>query len=374
MRKKIVIYSILISMIVFVITPFFLIFLADPCHIFHKPLQYFSSHGFNPLTRCQFAGLINSYLSKKEDGFDSVIIGSSISENFKPDYISKKKIFNRTMKLTLPGTDSLEQNILAKRSIEAGNIKQIYWEILPYMYRVEDRYNYQNIHTMERFPAYLYNNGRLDDYRYIFNMSTLSAAIDIWAGNTDYYFDSIDRIGYWENTCSTTGICTQFFRAEDVIEIQKSYIPAQRSFKRPEELPPKDYSRFDLYVFNVIQEHCNKQLRFDLFFPPVSLLWLSKLDERDFEYEMYMLRHVVQKVSACKNVRVFSFMNELWITADLSNYHDPRHFYGDIHDFMIDAMAENRDRITLDNIDAFEKEMIKNINEYQPYSTKMYPH
>ena len=89
---------------------------------------------------------------------------------------------------------------------------------------------------------------------------------------------------------------------------------------------------------------------------------------------MYMLRHVVKKTATCSNVRVFSFMNEKWITADLSNYHDPKHFYGNIHDFMIDAMAEDKNRVTLENIEAFEKEMIQNVNEYRPYGTKLYPH
>lgn len=330
-------------------------------------------HGFSPIARCQYAGLINSYLSDDSEGFDSIIIGSSLSENFRPEYIPEKTSLKRTLKIAIGYSTPVEQNILVQRAIDKGNIHHIYWEIFPYLYHMPENYNFSNIATLERFPAYLYNNEKIDDYRYIFNLSTLVSSIDIIQGEK-YFIDTIEKIGYWENLCGSQNICDQFYSAEAIEKIINEYTPKKISIEEKKLNQSEVYKNFDEFVLKKINNYCNSQISIDLFFPPVSMLWFSNLTDKDFYYEFYLLRHAVTKTSSCRNVRVFAFNNELWITGDLSNYHDPKHFYGSIHDFIIDAMAQNRNRVTLENIDDFENQMIININEYQPYGTKLYPH
>ena len=78
--RLIVLPGLTIVLCLFVIMPALFVYAADPCHVFHKPFKGLLDHGFTPETRCQNAGLINSWLSDPAEGFDSVLIGASTSD------------------------------------------------------------------------------------------------------------------------------------------------------------------------------------------------------------------------------------------------------------------------------------------------------
>lgn len=100
--KKNVLLSLAISVGLFVIFPAGLIFMADHCHIFHKPIKGIFDHGFTGDLRCQNAGLINNYLENPQEHFDSVFTGTSLSGNFLPEHLADKTPWKRTLKLTFP--------------------------------------------------------------------------------------------------------------------------------------------------------------------------------------------------------------------------------------------------------------------------------
>jgi hypothetical protein len=267
----------------------------------------------------------------------------------------------------------VEQNIVARKALYSGNVQHIFWEILPMLHHSPKPMNFDNIIKAKYFPAYLYNNGKLDDYRYIFNLTSLTGSLDVLT-QANYFVDSINRIRYWENKCFTEQICNQFFGKEDIESIQKNYIAPKRYHLAKDSIKKIIYSDFDNFIFPIINEYCNTNISFDIFFPPFSMLWFAQLPEQDFNFELYLLRHTIEKTKTCTNVRVFAFYNELWITGDLSNYHDPKHFYGNIHNYLIDSIAENKNRINTGNISEFEETMINNLNAYQPYGSNLKPH
>lgn len=371
--RKSVLTAIGIALGFFVLLPAVFIFLADPCHVFHKPFRHLLPHGFTPGTRCQNAGLINSWLSDKKEGFDSILVGASTSENFLVSYINEKTPWKKTLKLEMVNMFPVEQNILVTRALATGTIRHVFWEVVPMLHHAPESWNFNNIGQSGFFPAYLYNASRLDDYSYVFNVFTLSASVDVLT-HEPYFVDDINKILYWEDRCESMNICDHYYKKEAIEKIMKEYIPVNRSFRTPDEKSKIHYRDFDSFIYPVILDHCNKDVSFDIFFPPFSLLWFSQLTDREFDFELYLLRHAVEKTVACRNVRIFAFYNELWITADLSNYSDPKHFYADVHKYMTDAIAGDRHRITPENIDAFEEKMIRNVNGYRPYGTKLYRH
>lgn len=370
-HRRTVIAALLLVLLACVSAPAALVYLADPCHVFHKPFQRMLPHGFSALTSCQLAGLINSYLADEAEHFDSIILGTSLSENFRPEYVPQKTGLSRTLKLSMVGIVPREMHAVALHALRTGRVKHVFWEISPHFFHMQDIRSFDDMEKKGRFPPYLYNEGRLDDYRYIFNSSSFSASLEILKGNTWGQIESIDRLGYWENQCQSHGICNQFYHPDDIAAIRNAYQPVTRSLKPAEEKQKHDYSDFDRFVMDIIEDHCNSDVRFDLFFPPISLLWYARLSPEDFDYELYMPRHVLEQTAHCSNVRVFAFMNDLPVTADLSNYHDPRHFYGDVHDRLVDAMAQGRHQLTPDNIDRFEQEAVDNMNTYRPFGSRL---
>lgn len=371
--RKSVIFELAIAIGIFVVLPALFVFAADPCHVFHKPFNAPLHHGFTPETRCQDAGLLNSWLQDKSEDFDSILVGASTSENFLIPYINQKTPWKKTLSLTMVNMMPVEQNIVVKRAMDSGNVRHVFWEILPMLHHPPNPMDFNSIANVDYFPAYLYNKSWLDDYRYIFNAFTFSGSMDVLTQES-YFINDINKIRYWENHCETLHICDHYFQKEDIEKIQRDYVAPARHLLTEKDRKKILYRDFDNFIYPVIKDNCNKNASIDLFFPPFSLLWFSQLPENDFYFELYLLRHAVEKTATCKNIRVFAFYNELWITADLSNYSDPKHFYGEIHNYIIDSIATNRNRITVSNIGEFEETMVKNLNAYQPYGTKLYPH
>lgn len=367
--KKNVVISLAVAIGIFVVLPAVFVFMADPCHIFHRPLPGILSHGFTGNARCQDAGLINTYLNDKKENFDSIFIGTSLSGNFRPEYIAEKTRWQRTLKLTLPGSQAGEQQMLVYRALASENVRHVFWEIFPQQFHLSSPAGMDKLIKTNQLPAYLYNNSRIDDYRYIFNLTTLSGAIDI-LNKTDYYnINPIERVDFWDNGCTKESTCPPFHRENDIEELNVNYTPAHQTAITKDDISSIDFSSADHYLLKTVLPLCNSDISFDLFFPPVSMLWFSKQDANAFNYQLYMLRYVVEKTRHCSNIRVFAFNNELWITGDLAHYHDPRHFYGGVHDYIIDSMATGKHLITMDNVEAFERLFIENVNNYAPWAS-----
>jgi hypothetical protein len=367
--KKNVLLSLAISVGLFVIFPAGLIFMADHCHIFHKPIKGIFDHGFTGDLRCQNAGLINNYLENPQEHFDSVFTGTSLSGNFLPEHLADKTPWKRTLKLTFPGARPIEQQIVTERALATGNVSHVFWEVFPYQFLLFPSVEIKKMSDADDFPLYLYNSSRLDDYRYLLRMSTLVAAIGVIYGENYYNISPIEHIDYWQHECTAEKTCKPFHDAKSITQIKAAYTQPHFSLLAGSEVAAIDYSAADRYLLDTLMPYCNKNVSFDLFFPPVSMLWFARQGAAEFDYQLYMLRYVVNKTAACKNIRVYAFNNELWITGDLAHYHDPRHFYGGVQDYIIDAMGVGKHIITMDNIDEFEKHFVENVNAYVPWAS-----
>ncbi|HSC74858.1 MAG TPA: hypothetical protein VLB90_01320 [Pseudomonadales bacterium] len=317
---------------------------------------------------CQNAGLINTYLQDPDEGYDSILIGTSLSGNFLSKNIAQKTSWKKTLKLTAPALSPLEQKSIAERALATGNITHVFWEIFPLKYFQLQNADPEN-NMYGDFPIYLYNKSRLDDYNYIFNMTTLAGAFSSLSDDEYSNIASMDKINYWDNDCKTDKTCIPFRTAGKIAEMKSAYIHAHNEIPAADEVNAINYSAADLNLLPTLLHHCNDNTRFDLFFPPVSMLWLATQEKNSFNYNVYLLRHIVGKVASCKNIRVYAFYNELWITGDLARYSDTVHFFGDAQDYIMESTGKGKHIITMDNIEEYEKTLIKNVNSYTPWAS-----
>lgn len=369
--RKTTLLSLAISLTLFVSLPLAVIWAADPCQIFHRPFKGVFHHCFFGIdhSRCQNAGLINSYLDKDDEKFDSVLTGSSLSGNFRPEYIAQRTGLHRTLKLTMSGPRPLEQQITTARALATGKVTHVFWEVFPYQFLLFPHDTLDTLTKANEFPLYLYNSGRLDDYRYLLDRSTLSNALDILSQADFINISDMKFVDYWQHDCTEEKTCHPFYSEETITQINKKYIAPTFVNRSNLEISGIDFSAADRYLLSTILPYCNKSIQFDLFFPPLSLLWRTQQDQQKFDFQLYMLRYVVNKTQHCKNIRNFAFDNALWITGDLAHYHDPRHFYGGVHDYIIDSIAAGKHIITPSNVEAFEHQFISNVNSYVPWAS-----
>lgn len=362
--------SLTLGILFFATLPTLISWLVDPCQIFHKPYHGFFYHGFSGDSRCQNAGFINTYLKDPIEKFDSVLMGSSLSGNFKLDRIAKKNNLTNTIPLGMSGPRPIEQQFTIERAISTGSIRHIFWEVFPFQFFLFPNDSIQTIAKRNEFPLYLYNNSILDDYQYLFNKDTLRAVTDVLQ-KKDYFNQPniIVNYAYWEHACTTEKTCQPYYNQAQIEDLRREYASPNFNGRTDADITNIDFSAVDRHLLSIVLRHCNQNIDFDLFFPPLSWLWYAKQDQAKFDYQLYMLRYVINKTQQCKNIRVFAFNNEKWISGDLAHYHDPRHFYGGVHDYIIDSMATRKHLITLDNIGQFEREFIENVNNYVPWAS-----
>lgn len=343
---------------------------------------------------CQNAGLINTYLQDPEEGYDSILIGTSLSGNFLsqkigwakknyaytlfgtslidnllPENMARTTAWRKTLKLTAPGTSPLEQKITVERALSMKNVKHVFWEIysLKYLQAQNTPPNAKNKYG--EFPAYLYNNSRLDDYNYIFNMTMMNGAITSITGEQYSNIPEIDGVNYWENSCKTEKTCEPFKDQEAIKNMKVTYAHPDYRMQTPDEIHAINYNAVDQYLLPTLLQHCNDNISFDLFIPPTSLYWLATRGENNFNYHLYIMRYIVSHVASCKNIRVYAFYNELWITKDLAHYTDGAHHFGGVQDYIMDSIISGKHIITIDNIEEFEKILIGNVNSYTPWAS-----
>lgn len=219
------------------------------------------------------------------------------------------------------------------------------------------------------FPAYLYNHSRLDDYRYIFNRTTVNETLNVLRQEDVVNIPSMDMMGIWDHGCLTARQCTPFHLPVDIDAIRKNFRSPQHTPRTPAEIAAIDFEPVDRFLLGTVLQRCNHNIRFDLFFPPLSLWWFAGQNQQQFDYQLYMLRHVVGKTAMCNNVRVFAFNDEAWIAGDLAHYHDQRHFVGDVPRYIIESMASGKHVINPENVDAYETRFINAVNHYQPWAS-----
>lgn len=345
--------------------PALLVFLVDPCHIFHRPFPGIFSHGFSMNPRCQTAGLINTYLSDTAQGYDSILTGTSLSTNYSESYIKEATKWEKTLKLSVFGAKPIEQKIFTLRALQSKNVRHVFWEVVPFQFlRAKD--TIADLQKTKNFPLYLYNKSRIDDYQYVFNSEILSNSIDELLNIKKENSEKVEKIYYAHNQCTKAKTCEPLTKKEDLDVIKANYKSTEFLGRTPDEISEIDFSTADKLLLDALLSYCNTEISFDLIFPPLSMLFYSAQNQEDFDYQLYMLRYVVVNTSRCKNVRSFAFNNELWITGDLAHYQDERHFYGDVHDYIIQSTESGKHIMTIDNVADFERQFIENMNNYTP--------
>ena len=255
------------------------------------------------------------------------------------------------------------------RAFSVKKPKRVILEVFPQQFILFGKESLKDILDANTFPVYLYNKSRIDDYPYIFNRSQTIETIGFFLLGDFYNLPDIGRIDYLQHQCNSKENCSPFYTQDNIEEIKKGYRPESFSYRSPNEVNSINFGAADRYLLSTVLEYCNQNIQFDLVFPPLSLLSYTFHNQQDFDYRLYFLRYIVSKTQHCKNVRNFAFNNEQWISGDLAHYEDDLHYYGGVHDYIIDSVAAGKHIITMDNIEAFERLFIENVNNYVPWAS-----
>lgn len=359
--------AIFTGILVSIVLPASVVMVVDPYQIYHK--SFITGVGISIEQRYQNAGVIHSYFADPGEGYDSVLIGTSMSGNFTRDKAAEAFGWKKPLRLFLGGGMPYEQLVTLKYTLSTGHVAHVLWELNPEYY--ESLTKPASI-SDAIFPEYLYNNDYRDDSKYIFNFDTLVMSWKMILGK------KVESFGYTIDNVALFGVDagekermnSKTWIEENAVKNTVPLLPECLSGKKDdcltkEEIDAKIPWDLEHVVLPFLRQYCNRDIDFVLFTPPLPRY--RHVGETGYK-PLYMPRYILDAIGHCANMRFHSF-DTMDFTGDLNNYADGRHAIPEVNEKILMLMGAGKNRITLENVGDFEKKLIDQINHYTLYTT-----
>lgn len=309
------------------------VFWVDPLQQYGPP-RFLSQKYYKLPKRYLTSGLI------KQHNFDTIVVGTSMTENFRPSYIDKK-LGGHSIKLSIAGASAFEEKNVISAAIATGKVHTVLFGLDHFSFMGDAEHLRHGDGT---FPLYLYDDKINNDYKYLFNIDTIQYMVKILS---DSGFQmgkpqlDRDRYCWWNDRFK--------FSHETAVAAWKTQRTTNlngRSSKVLEEMK----TSFTVNFFEIIQN--NPDVDFIVFFPPYSILaWLDIREQQELEEFLKFKKFVCLQLSGKKNVDIYDFQDISKIILNLENYRDHTHYGSNINDFIIDSIGRGDYRLDLKNID-----------------------
>lgn len=290
-----------------------LVYYLDPSFQYHLPFA-----GVQPVymnERYQNAGLA------KNLDYDTVILGSSVTANFRPSQFNA--LFDaKTVKLTFPGGCFADFNTALKLAFSTHDVKRVFWSLDPKILMTD----YSKAPTP--LPEYLYNFNPFDDVKYLFNKDVLleqcgESALATLSGKSQ----PLDDAFTWDHKYE--------FSHEHALW---SYArPAWNESPDPADAYDQIIDRNLASVLSFVKAHPDTE--FYLFTPPYSMLyWDRVLRDGSYAAVLALYDRLLTELPQYGNVHYRCFAVDQ-VTIPLGNYTDEVHYSGDISRYLAKTMA-----------------------------------
>jgi len=321
-------------------------FVVDPFQFFRKPFLYRPAY-FPGFQRYQNVGLARNYR------YDTVIIGSSVTENFYPSYVNRVLHVN-ALKLSISGSTAHEQALILTQAIRSGQVKNVLWAIESGSFA----FGPKGVRDDQApFPYYMYRWPGALNVEYLLAVETIRNSLAVLKG---YGERDLETLETWDRrlTFSTFQVLRAWNgRCED---FKRNFTQAA-VLMDPGRLRDMEES-IDDNLIRLIR--VNPGINFWLFFPPYSILAYIPGDSAQLKAQIPFERAVLGKLVPFRNVRVFDFQLATQVTHDLDNYTDLVHYGRRINEWIADSIASDRFRTTPGDVEQNLTRLIHDVNAY----------
>ena len=300
-----------------------IVFIFDPFFHYHKPIRPLKA----VLTQAEYQviGTLRTF------DYDSLIAGSSMAENYNNKWFDDT--FGCTaIKAVKPGANTSDLVYLLEAAYEEKKIKNVFYTLDISAITTSIREHYVN----EGMPLYLYNKNPFDDVKYIFNKHVIFEDIPYMIANS--------FIGDYDEGNSFNW--AQYKQFNTLI-----YDPIEE--KQPEKHLDEYGENVDFNLDkleNLVKMH--PETKYIFMVPPYSTLWWhDAYMHGDLEQDFYALNQAFIRLLPYENVEIHYFQNMEEIISDLTLYMDLIHYHPDVNKSLVDLIATNEYKVTLENKD-----------------------
>lgn len=304
-------------------------FLFDPFYQYHSALPGTKAVLYDRDN--QVPGTIRTF------DYDSVLLGSSVAENFDSDYLNTM-YDGEFIKIIRASSSIADLRYYMDMAHKEQEIKNVFWcmDVFAYTFSTEVTLYEDNI------PRYLHTGTVLDDFPYLFNKEILFQKIP--------YFLVSSYLG------TNTGGNAYNWAAD------KTFGPASamRSYNKPAGdfadsgiVSSADKERIDTNLAMALEEiTAHPETQYTVVLPPYSLLWWDSgyVNNIASSY-LYAMEQSMTALVPLENVTVHFFMNERDIICDLNYYMDMLHYSPEINQYMLDCINAGTHMVTEDNLE-----------------------
>ena len=327
--KRLVIVTAVMLLIVAAFT-----YILDPFYQYHGPLwgqEVLYDRDY------QMAGSIRNL------DYDSVILGSSVAENFDGDFL-EEQYDAEVIKIIRASGSTADLLYYLEQARGEQELKRVFWclDIFALTAGTEVTVN------GDKAMKYLHTETMLDDVTYLFNKDVLLKKIPLSFANA-----VMDK--------NVGGDAYNWAASKNF-----SAAGSMRAYQKPEQILEEQECREEMEHLAGNQElilreiEANPRTEYIIMFPPYSMMWWDCGHTNGIGH-MYLqvLEETIPRLLDCENVKVYFFADEKEIICNLDNYMDMIHYSPQINQYMLACVLSDTKRVTWENMDVTLENMRK---------------
>jgi hypothetical protein len=300
----------------------FTVVLFDPFFQYHKPLPGLKAVLTEKEYQCPG--------SLKNFDYDSVIAGSSVSENYNNRWFDEGFDCTSIKAIRSYGATA-DLCWLLDIAFQNHELKYVFYNLDPSSLSADPVTTFESTGC----PMYLYDNNYFNDIQYLLNKDVLFERIP--------YLIAQSLFGDYDEGNSYNWAQWKSFNSDMILGL---YIRK----KSVSDMKEADYYE-DVLSGNLAllceEIEAHPETEFKISIPPYSMLWWDNIYRNgDTESYLYNLETAMETLLSYDNVELYYFLNDREIVTDLDNYMDILHFSPEINEYICDSMIEGSHRVT----------------------------
>lgn len=322
-------------------------FIVDPFQHFRKAGFYRVSYD-NDKARYIIGGLIKNY------EYDCIVTGTSMVQNIVKNEVDSI-LKTDSLKVPLAGGTAHEFNLLMSYAIKQKKAKTIIYGLDIFSFSGTP----SKFHRVSNFPVYLYEDGLIDDFKYLSDIRNLlyQSARILYANSTGSRSTDLNEAFSWHANL-------EFSKKQVLKEWESRKENFNTDYKSENYKFDTLKKSFDFNLLSLVQN--NPKMHFIVFFPPYSILAWKDIEEKGWLEDAFMFKkYIFESTKELKNIKIYDFQSEKDITHSLDSYTDLTHYSHSINSFIIQSLTNDKYLLTDSNIDFYLNNLRNQVNKYK---------
>lgn len=327
--------------------------IIDPFFHYHKPLPQYAYLLDNRYQRYQNNGILRHF------DYDSVIIGTSMAENFKTSQFDE--LFDaHSVKTCFSGASYKELNQNLETAVASNSQLKYVLRALDTGYLTTDKDSMR--YDASFYPNYLYNDFPFDDVEYFLNKSIL---LESTIPTIEYTADggstpSFDQYSNW--------MSGYIFGRDAVLSslVRPEYISDHFSLSDADK---------EVLIENIRQNvtsvaAANPNITFYIFLTPYSICWwdTSVVRTGQLPAQIESQKIAIEEMLRFDNIKLYSFFTNYDLICNLDNYKDAVHYSENINSQILIWIKNDEYLLTKDNYQNYLNDITEFYGNY-PYDS-----